>query len=343
MNPSRIFILIILCVSLFDINAQLKFPKESQLASVTQRIGLTDITISYSRPAVKGREIWGRLVPYNEVWRAGANENTTITFSDPVSINGNKIEPGIYGLHMIPTENDWTIIISKQYTGWGSYAYDQREDLLRFKVKPETSPFREYLEFSFSNIKNNSTQLNLSWEELNVPFKIDVDVHSVVVNNFKKDLLGALQFQWLPFNQAANYCIQNKVYLEDAEKWIEKSIGMNKNFTNLNTKARFLELKGNKNEADQLKAAAMVLATEAEMNTYGYQLLAAKKIDEAIEIFKRNVKTYPNSWNVYDSLAEAYMTKGDNKLAKENYELALNKVNDEQNKNRIQKALDQLK
>jgi tetratricopeptide (TPR) repeat protein len=342
MKTTGIILLFIALCSVWNVQAQLTLPRESQAASVTQRIGLTDITISYSRPAVKEREIWGKLVPYNQVWRAGANENTTIAFPDPVKINGKELPPGIYGFHTIPTENEWTIIFSRQNTGWGSYAYDENEDALRINVKPESSGFNEYLEFSFSDVKKNSAKVNLKWAELNIPFNVEVDVHSVVVNKFRKDLIGALQFNWQALNQAAAYCIMNNVNLAEAGKWVDKSIGMNRNFTNLNTKARLLELNGNQKEAAELKAAAMQIATEAETNAYGYQLLTAKKYDEAIEVFKKNVAAHPESWNVYDSLAEAYALIGNKKLAQENYNIAHSKVTDQQNKTRIEKAINML-
>ena len=120
----------------FSQSTQLNIPRDSQRASVTQRIGITDITVNYHRPLVKGRTIWGKVVPYGQVWRAGANENTTIAFSDPVTIEGQPLEKGVYGLHMIPGENDWTVIFSRNSTSWGSFTYKQAEDALRVKVKP---------------------------------------------------------------------------------------------------------------------------------------------------------------------------------------------------------------
>jgi hypothetical protein len=343
MNLFKTILVITTVFIVMNAEAQsLRFPRESQAASVTQRIGLTDITINYSRPAVKGREIWGKLIPYNQVWRAGANENTTISFSDPVSVNGSNIEAGTYGLHTIPTEDQWTIVFSKQNTGWGSYAYDENEDALRIKVKPEKTEMTEWLEFSFTDPVKNSVTVNLKWEQLKVPFKIEVDVNQVVLKEMRKDLLGAAQFSWQSLNQAATFCANNMVNIDEGLKWAEKSISFNRNFTNMNTKARLLELKGDASESAELRQAALKIANEAEMNTYGYQLLNEKKIDEAISVFKDNIKKYPDSWNVYDSLGEAYSIKGENKLAVENYKIALSKVSDEQNKTRIQNTISQL-
>src|SRR5580765_3931245 len=118
-------------------SALLDLPRDSQHAKVIQRVGITDITINYHRPLVKGRKVWGNIVPYGQVWRAGANENTTIAFSDPVNIEGKSLAKGVYGLHMIPAENEWTIIFSKNSTAWGSFTYNQSEDALRVTVKPQ--------------------------------------------------------------------------------------------------------------------------------------------------------------------------------------------------------------
>ena len=167
--------------------AQEKEVRKSLKASVMQRLGVdTDITIEYSRPGVKGRKIWGELVPFglnpgNEYskdkpypWRAGANENTTIEFSKDVLIEGNKLAAGKYGIHMIPSEKDWTIIFSKNSEGWGSFAYNQEEDALRITVTPVEAPHKEWLMFGFNNLAGTSATACLHWEKLRVPFKIEL-------------------------------------------------------------------------------------------------------------------------------------------------------------------------
>src|SRR5690349_24539403 len=128
-------------------SALLNIPRQSQHAVITQRVGITDITINYHRPLVKGRKVWGGLVPYGQVWRAGANENTTIEFSDPVSVEGKPLAKGIYGLHMLPAENEWTIIFSRTATAWGSFTYNQAEDALRVTVKPRPAEMKEALAY----------------------------------------------------------------------------------------------------------------------------------------------------------------------------------------------------
>ncbi len=321
---------------------QLTMPQASQSASVMQRIGLTDIKIDYHRPGVKEREIWGKLVPYNTVWRAGANENTVISFSDPVMINGKELAAGTYGLHMIPSETDWTIIFSKNNWSWGSFFYDEKEDALRVMVKPQPAEFQEWLAYTMDNPSPNSVDVNLRWEKLKVGFNVSVTLSQVVINHIKKELDNLPGFSWQAWNQAANYALQNNIDIEEAITWSDKSIGINKNGLNLWTKANLLEKNGNNPEADKLRTEALSIATENEMNTIGYQYLFAKNTDKAIEIFKKNVDLHPDSWNVYDSLGEAYAANGDKKMAIEYYVKAQNMVKDENNKQRIAKVLDNL-
>jgi tetratricopeptide (TPR) repeat protein len=337
---TTLIVLLVLFFGSFSYSqTRLPLPEASQHASVTQQIGLTNITIDYHRPAVNGRTIWGRLVPYNEVWRAGANENTTITFSDPVKIAGKDVPAGSYGIHMIPGENEWIVIINKFAKAWGSFYYKQEEDLMRFNVKPVKADYMEYLNYNFETSEPAKTTVIMHWENLKVPFDIAVDVHEVTVKALSENLRNLNGFFWQPYQQAAMYLINNKTHLDLAQQWVDRSILMNRNFLNLSTKAALLELNGNKAEADKLIEEALPIANEAEINTYGYTLLQAKKIDEAIEIFRLNAERYPDSWNVYDSLAEGYQNKGEMKLAEEYYKIALEKVKDENQKIRITNTL----
>jgi tetratricopeptide (TPR) repeat protein len=321
---------------------QLTVPQLSQKASVTQTIGLTDISIDYHRPLVKGRKIWGELVPYNEVWRAGANENTTISFSDNVKINGMDLPAGKYGLHMIPTENEWTIIFSKDNAAWGSFFYNADHDALRIKVKPQTADFAEALAYSFTDPTANSVEVNLHWQKLNVSFKVDVDVKNVVLASIRKELTGLAGFYWQPFNQAAAYCLQNDINLDEGMKWADKSISISKTFSNLRVKAGLLNKLGKTEEASKLIDDAWKVATENEINLLGYQYLNVQKYDKAIETFKMNIEKHPDSWNVYDSLAEAYAKSGNKELALKNYEKALKMTNDQAQKDRISKTIQSL-
>lgn len=333
-----IIMFILMLAAVVSAQTQLTSPQVSQKASVSQTIGLTDITINYHEPMVKGREIWGKLVPYNEVWRGGANENTTITFTDPVKVEGKDIPAGTYGLHFIPTENEWTVIFNKNYWSWGSFNYREEDDQLRVTVKPVSAEFQEWLSYTFDNPAENSVEILLRWEKLKVPVHIELDVHELALNHMLKELDNLPGFSWQGWNQIASYALMNKTRLSDAMTWVDKSITINKNFTNQMTKSGLLEAAGKSAEADELKKTAMTAATEAEVNTYGYLLLQRGKNDEAIEIFTKNTKDHPESWNVWDSLGEAYGIKGSKDLAVKYYSKAYDMAPDNQ-KSRIKGIL----
>lgn len=321
-------------------------PRASQYASVTQRIGLTDITINYHRPGVKEREVWGTLVPYNEVWRAGANENTTISFTHDVAVNGKKLPAGTYGLHMIPSEGDWTVIFSKNHTSWGSFFYDEAEDAARVAATPvKTTENQDWLEYRFEDVTQNSAVAQLRWEKLVIPFKIEVDVNAIVLRSIRNELRGLDAFAWQPWMEAANYCLQNNTSLDEGIQWIDHSIGMNQNVNNMGVKAQLLLKKGDTAGAESTMAEALAFAKqtgrENDMNAVGYMYLQSNRVKEAIEVFKLNVKKYPDSWNVYDSLGEAQAQAGDKKSAIANYQAALSKAPDNQ-KGRIQGILKEL-
>ncbi|NWF50010.1 MAG: DUF2911 domain-containing protein [Ignavibacteriaceae bacterium] len=326
-----------------DINSQpqLTTPDASQKASISQQIGLTDITINYHRPGVKGRSVWGDLVPLGEVWRAGANENTVISFSTDVKVNGNNLKAGKYGIHMIPGKDEWIIIFSNNFWSWGSYYYKPEQDALRIKVKPEKSEFCEWLEYRFNSADASSTNISMNWENLKVNFLVEVDVHKTVLESFEKELDNMAGFFWQGWNQAAYYCLANNTNLETALSWSDKSIGINKNFQNQMTKVMILEKLGRNNEATELKKTALESSTENEVNTVGYTYLQSGKVDEAIDLFTRNTAAYPDSWNTWDSLAEGYMVKGNKTDAIKYYKKALEIAPDSQ-KQRIIKILERL-
>jgi hypothetical protein len=315
----------------------------SPAASVTQVVGLTEMAVSYHRPAANGRKIWGALVPYDQVWRAGANQNTSVSFSTPVTINGTRLAAGTYGLHMIPTEGPWTVIFSNQSEAWGSFSYDQKEDAARVTTKAQPAEFQERLGYSFDEPTSDSVVLAMRWANLRVPLDIKIDLPRTVLDNYRAQLRGLPRFGWQAWSQAANWAAQNNIDLDDAMAWVDRSISMNRNFANLRTKALVLEKKGSLADAEKLRSEAFAIATEPELNNYGYQLLGQQKIDEAIAIFDRNAKAHPQSWNVFDSLAEAHAIKGDRKKAIELYTKAASLTTDQAQKTRITGAIEQLK
>jgi hypothetical protein len=318
-------------------------PEVSPEATVSQVVGLTELTVSYHRPATNGRAVWGTLVPYGQVWRAGANENTTVSFSTPVTVNGTALAAGTYGLHMLPTAGDWTVIFSRESGAWGSFSYDEKEDAARVTAKAEAAPHQERLGYSFDEPTADSVVLAMRWEKLRVPLAIRIDLGRTVLESYKAQLRGLPRFGWQGWNQVANWAAQNGIDLEDASAWADRSIAMNRNFANLRTKALVLTKKGDTAAADALTKEALSIATEAEINAYGYQLVGQQKVDEAIAIFEKNVKDHPGSWNAYDSLAEAYGGKGDRKKALEYYTKAMNLTTIDLQKTRIAGVIEQLK
>jgi tetratricopeptide (TPR) repeat protein len=341
-TPFGVILALALGASAAELPAQappLVLPKASPRASISQTVGLTEIGITYDRPAVNGREIWGKLVPYDSVWRAGANENTVIAFSSPVKIGGTEVPAGRYGLHMIPTAGQWTVILSKQASAWGSFSYDPKEDVLRVQVTPTPAEFRERLAYTFEDPDAGSTVATLRWEKLAVPLAIEVDSKTVVADSLREQLRGLPRFFWQSWSQAAAWCAANGVNLEEASAWADRSVAMNQNFTNLGVKAKLLELRGDSAGAAELQRTAFGLATENEINLYGYQLMGQGKVDSAIVVLRKNVKDYPKSWNTYDSLGEAYAKKGDRKLALQAYSKARSMVQDPTQRSRIDGVL----
>lgn len=318
-------------------------PKASPKASVTQTIGLTDITVVYHSPAVKNRTVWGGLVPYDKIWRAGANENTTVSFTHDVSVNGKALPAGTYGLHMIPTKDKWTIIFSKNHTSWGSYFYKKEEDALRVEVTPKSHPHTEWLTYTFFDKSENSVTLSLLWEKLEVPVKIDIDVNNIVFNNMKNELRNIPGFTWEGFYAAADFCYKNNMETEQALKWIETANRYSQNnFNVLKLKANLLERNGNDEEAEKVIKEAISFANEGELNSYGYDLLNEGKTEKAAEIFELNVKRHPKSWNTYDSYAEALAKKGEKKEAVKQYRKALKLTPPEPQIKRINNTIKEL-
>lgn len=213
-------------------------PRESPAASISQTVGVTEITIKYHRPAVKDREIWGKLEPYDKVWRAGANEATTITFSTPVKIEGQPLPAGTYALFMIPTTAEWTVIFNKTAKQWGAFTYQEPQDALRVKVKPQQAELQERLQYSFPLVTENSAQVVLHWGKLKIPFNVTVDTAAQALAKAKSS------FDWQAGYFAADYFYQAKTQLEEGLKWINASIAVEENISNLMLKAKILgELK----------------------------------------------------------------------------------------------------
>ncbi len=319
-------------------NLNLSLPRvPSPAATVSQVIGISTISIKYSRPSVKSREIWGNLVPYgwnvqgfglgnSAPWRAGANENTVLHLSDPATIEGHQIPAGDYGLFfVINKDNTGEVILSKEHRSWGSFFYDPKYDEMRANITVKTAPFTELLTYDFQNVTRNSVELDLNWEKMQFPVRIEFDVDKIVMDNAAQELTSTAGFNWQGYAGAANYALANKLTgdYDQALKWADRAITMNSNFTDLTIKSDLLKEMGKTAESDAIRKDAVAIGDENELNNYGYQLLNQKEQDKAIEILTLNTQRHPKSANTFDSLGEAYALKGDKKNAIINFKKSL--------------------
>jgi len=306
----------------------LNLPRASQHALLTQRIGITDITVNYHRPLANGRQIWGKVVPYGQVWRAGANENTTITFSDPVTIEGQPLDKGTYGLHMIPGENQWTVIFSKNSTSWGAFTYKQDEDALRVTVKPQAAEVHDALTYDFDDVKADSTVVTMRWEKVAVPFKVEVKVNDIVTAAIHRQLHGLNQYYWEGWDDAAGYFLANKINLDEALQDEDQSIQAEERYDNLMQKSKILDAMGRKPDADTFRAKALDKASALQLYFYARQLQGEKKQDEALVVFRSTAKKFPDYWTSHMGLARVYSAQGDFDNAVKEIKLSLTSAPD---------------
>lgn len=296
---SIVTVLFVLCFATAAF-AQIPTPRPSQKASVMQRIGVTDVTITYSRPGVKGRQIWGdplpeqkaegeatldnqnvrpkgaAIVPYGHVWRAGANENTIFVVTDDVLINGQKLPAGSYSLHTIPTKDEWTIIFNGNAGQWGSFDYEAAKDVLRVKVKPEwLQTSEEWLSYSFDPVTDDSAQVNIRWEKISVPFTIKVpDVKALTLVKLKATVAAAKPDDWRTPMQAGSYLINgNADPADDAQglAWLDQSIKVKETWDNLRVKANALYKLGKKEEAFALAEQAIQKGKAEKADTSAFE------------------------------------------------------------------------
>ena len=290
---------------------ELVLPRESQAARLTQRLGITDVTIHYSRPLVRERKIWGGLVPYDAVWRAGANENTTIEFTNPMSIENKPLNKSTYGLFMIPGENEWTVIFSKSSASWGQYTYTPAEDALRVTVKPQPSDFHEALTYDFDDLKPDSTLVNMRWEKLAVPFRVQVNLGEIMPASLKQQLRGGTRWDWQSWSEAADYLAGNNGNLNDALDDANHSIELEERFENLEQKSRILGKLGRQEEAAAAHSNALAVASVLQLHSYGRQLQAQGKQQQAFEVFRMNIAKHPDNWAVHSEVARIACADGD--------------------------------
>jgi Protein of unknown function (DUF2911) len=302
---------------------ELVLPELSQHGVVTQTIGISIVTIDYHRPLAGGREIFGKVVPYGKVWRAGANENSTIAFSDDVSVEGKPLAAGKYGLHMIPDKEQWMIIFSKNSTSWGSFSYDEKEDALRVTVKPRPAETEDALIYTFDDVKDDSALTTLRWDKTAVPFRVTVDVKALTFKSIQKQLRNVGGFTWAGYDEAGQWCLDNNYQLEQGLKWEDTSIQNEERFENLETKSRILDAMGKKDEAAKTLSAALEKANATQLYVYARGLQRSGNASRAFELYPLVVQRDPNHWLAHLAQARIDSKAGDFASASKEMKLAI--------------------
>ena len=337
---------------------QLNLPRGSQMAKVSQRVGITDITIVYSRPSVNNREVWGQLVPYGmnnlgfgtaeeSPWRAGANENTVFKTTHKVMIGGKELSAGKYGLHMVVNEDDTAkIIFTNNHEAWGSYFFEPSDVALEVDVTTSEIPHVEQLRYEFNEVAASSAVASLNWEKKQIPFTIEVPVTDIVLADIRSKMQNQPGFQRQTWEQAANFAMNNGGDLDEAMGWIDAAIAgqffSQKTFNNLAIKAQILMKQGKMNEAFAVMDEAMPLGTVFEVHGYGRQLIAAGQKDKALEVFRWNAKSHKGTWPVDYGLARGYSAVGNFKTALKHLKIAEGRAPDALNKNAIAANVEKL-
>jgi hypothetical protein len=230
-------------------HADLKIPRVSPKATVQQTVGLTDLSVTFCRPGVKGRTVWGDLVPYGQPWRTGANEATLFTTSDDIQFGGRKVAAGTYALLTIPGEKEWQVVLNSDKDLWGAYEYRKEKDVVRIPVKPSPAEHEEWMSFSFENLTPKSADLVLRWEKLAVPVTIQVDANTKVLADARQAMAKLQKDDWRTPYQAASFTFNNEVAMGEGEKWLKRSLGIQENYFNLTLLARWRMRQGKKTEA----------------------------------------------------------------------------------------------
>ncbi len=321
-------------------------------SSVSQRIGITDMAITWDAPAVKGREgkIWGTNIAHygfqnlgfgtakESPWRAGANENTTFSFSTEVTVEGKPLAAGKYGFFIAVYADSCTLIFSKNSTAWGSYFYNPAEDALRVTVRQQKDQpqSRERLAFEFSDQTENSTVIALAWERWRIPFRVAVDLNKTVVEGLRKEMQNSPGFYEQNLNGAASWCLQHNINLDEALSWSDIAIGMAPTFTNYQLKSRILEKLNRSAEAEKVLATALDKAGVQELHQYGRQLVTDKKPAKAMEVFQLNYKKNGDTWPVHVGLMRGYSATGDLKKALEHAQIAVKQAPDDMNRKNLE-------
>ena len=332
-----------------------KIPKASPPVIETQRIGVTDITVSYHTPAVKGRDVWSRVVPFEGdpiPWRAGANMNTTIAFTTDIEIEGKPLPAGSYGFHVIPRkEGGWSLLFANHDNQWGSYYLNLEKDIaLEVLVDPVEANFSEQLDFEFMDRTENTVIIGLEWAEKRIPFKVSVDLNRTVVENFRYELMGINTYQWEAWNDAAKWCLSRNTNLEEALSWANRSIeggyngfSANSNFENLSTKAAILWALGRTEESDKaVEEAISKLASPYPVWDAGEALLKDGREVLAISLYDKALTDFGNEWYIQIGYSRVLYKTGNKKKALKIAEKVASKNKDESYQNFVAGLIDKM-
>lgn len=369
-RTTQLFLLFVFCITIGKSQITLPPSGGNQKSIVTQYIGaVAHVSVIYNSPDVtasngqdrKG-QIWGQLVPYGMApnnfgsakeipWRAGANENTVIKFSHDVKIQGKALKAGKYGFHIIPKENgDWTLIFNKNTSAWGSYYYDEADDVLRVEATPEKSEYTEWLTYEFIDRQPESCVLSMKWENLELPFKIELpDAKDLYVQTIRDELKSSTGFQYQAWVSAVNYCVSNDVNLEEALVWADNAISApfvgQENFTTLSAKAAVLNKLNRSQEsiATMDKAVRHATATAFQIHAFGRQLIGLGQKDKALEIFKYNAERFGEAWPTHVGLARGYAAVGEYDKALKHAKAAHGQAPDKLNKDSLAGMMEKLK
>lgn len=269
MKQKIVFTLAFLLCSIISFAQQIQMPQASPSAKIAQKVGLTDVTVDYSRPSTKGRKIFGELVPYGQVWRTGANGATVLSFSTDVIIDGTTIPSGQYALYAIPDKSEWTMILSKNIKLWGAIGYQQSDDILRFKAQPtKLSKKNETFEISFANMTDTGSDISLKWENTKVDFRIETEVDPLVMAQIKEYVIDADSTDPSLLYSAASYYYTNSKDMNQAYDWINESVEADPKYWTMHLKAKIEAALGKKTEAVESAEEAIDLAEEAGNQDY---------------------------------------------------------------------------
>lgn len=258
--------------------ADLLLPRVSPNATVKQTVGITDLTLTYSRPGVKNRAIWGGLVPYGTTWRTGANEATTFTTTDSITVAGHGLAAGTYSFFTVPHPGEWTVIFNRQKNLFGAFTYDSTQDVLRVSARPDTTqPNQEWMWLGFDDLTPTSCDLVLRWEKLRLAVPITVGVDALVLAGCRREVAAAKADDWRTPMRAAGWCLDSGVATGEGRGWLDRSLGIQQNYSNVSLQARWLMKDGKKPEAIAAaqKAIALGKASKDKVDTSGTERLLA--------------------------------------------------------------------